>query len=391
MGVILREKKLREGGVSFYLDISLNGKRSYRFLDIQATGNRRSDEFREKKKLAEEARDALQYDLNVKKNNLPDEKKRQYDFFVFYEDKTKNMRSPGGYRYVTSLLKEYTGFEVLPMREITKEFLLGFQDWMKAEHMHNNSIYAVVHRFSTYITRAVEAGYMQDNPFHKIPREMRVKLRPTAPRFLTEEQIKHLNKHSEGIHDQVRLGFFFGCFTGLRWGDFSRLRWDQIITHKIDKKPVKVLQFQQIKTEFFVYLPLSKAAIAILEQRKKEAEKELTSPYVFPYLYEPYPKRTRYSHCTDILKVWRKKSGIEELKFHLGRHTFATTLLSHGADLYTVSKMLGHTEIKNTQKYANVVDRKKVEAASSFPTFNLKTISPKAKTTKKAPVKKKKK
>jgi integrase len=387
MGVVLREKKIGGGGVSFYLDININGKRTYRFLGIKASGNRRSDEFREAKLLAEEARDALQYEITVKKNNLPDGKKRNYDFFAFYAEKTVNMRSPGGYKYVINLLKEYTGYEVLPMSDITKEFLLGFQEFMKKKDLHNNSIYGVLHRFSTFITRAVGAGYMQDNPFHKIPREMRVKLRATAPRFLTEEQVMHLNKHSTGVHDQVRLGFFFGCFSGLRWGDFSRLRWDQITTQMIDKKPVKMLQFQQVKTNFFVYLPLSQAAIDILEERKKKAEKELSSPYVFPYLFEPYPKRNRYSHCADILKVWREKSGISELKFHLGRHTFATTLLSHGADLYTVSKMLGHTEIKNTQKYANVVDRKKVEAATNFPTFNLNGKKPKA--AKKKAVKKK--
>lgn len=377
MGVILREKKLRVGGVSFYLDISLNGKRTYKFLGIIAKGSRRSDEFRDAKRMAEEARDALQYEINVKKNYLPDEKKQNYDFFAFYTERTANMRAPGGYRYVLNLLKEFTGYEVLPMREITKEFLLEFQEFLKKKQLHNNSVYGVLHRFSTFITRAVGAGYMQYNPFHKIPREVRVKLRPATPRFLTEEQINHLNKHSEGIHDQVRLGFFFGCFTGLRWGDFSRLRWDHIITHKIDNKPVKVLQFQQLKTSFFVYLPLSKSAIDILDIRKKESEKELTSPYVFPYLYEPYPKGNRYAHCNDILKKWREKSGIQELNFHLGRHTFATTLLSNGADLYTVSKMLGHTEIKNTQKYANVVDRKKVEAALNFPTFNLKVITQK--------------
>lgn len=52
------------------------------------------------------------------------------------------------------------------------------------------------------------------------------------------------------------------------------------------------------------------------------------------------------------------------LAFHTARHTFATMMLTLGADLYTVSKLLGHTSVKMTQVYAKIVNKKKDDAVN---------------------------
>ena len=66
-----------------------------------------------------------------------------------------------------------------------------------------------------------------------------------------------------------------------------------------------------------------------------------------------------------LLKPWAKAAGIDKrFSFHTSRHTFATMLLTLGADLYTVSKLLGHSQIKNTQVYAEIINRRKVEAVN---------------------------
>jgi len=65
------------------------------------------------------------------------------------------------------------------------------------------------------------------------------------------------------------------------------------------------------------------------------------------------------------LKAWAERAGIEKnLTLHTARHTYATTLLTKGADLYTVSKLLGHSEVATTQIYAKIVDKKKVDAVN---------------------------
>ena len=76
-------------------------------------------------------------------------------------------------------------------------------------------------------------------------------------------------------------------------------------------------------------------------------------------------------YLNKLLKDWVKSSGIKKrITFHTSRHTNATLLLSLGVDLYTVSKLLGHTQIKTTQIYAKIVDKKKDDAVNMIPSFS---------------------
>ena len=365
MGVKLREKCLRDGGVSFYLDISHGGKRWYQFLDIKARGARSSVEFKDQMKLAKQARSATEYQLTCQKNNLPDATKQQRDFLVFVMERAAVLKVPRVYGSMVNLLKAYSGREQLPMDAITKEFLIGFQEFLKKREMGSRSIYCMVHRLSTFINKAVECEYMHENPYHRIPKTQRVKLKKKTPNYLTLEQLETIAQHSRGIPKQLQLAFFFSCFVGLRWSDCSRLKWSQIIRQKMDGKEVTVLGMQQQKTEHKSYFPLSQQALDILENCKQL--QEVKSPYVFPDLYEPEGERKRQSAAQFQMNRWRKQTGFDKLHFHLSRHTFATLILSEGADLYTVSKLLGHTDIKHTMVYAHVVDKLKMEAVARLP------------------------
>ncbi len=233
--------------------------------------------------------------------------------------------------------------------------------------MGTNSIYMIVHRFCTYIYKAVESGFMQGNPYQKIPRAQRVKLKRNTPDYLSMDQIEMLAEKSKGIPQQLKLAFFFSCFAGLRWSDCSRLRWAQISKQKIEEQDVTVLRLEQIKTQHSAHVPLSAQAASILDERKRMAAKETPSPYVFPELYEEEKEYKVKNMMSRYMDKWRKQAALERLYFHLARHTFATLTLTEGADLYTVSKLLGHTDIKNTMIYAHVVDRLKMQAVARLP------------------------
>ena len=105
------------------------------------------------------------------------------------------------------------------------------------------------------------------------------------------------------------------------------------------------------KTGTLVEIPLNKKALKLIGKRRKEHEQ------VFQDL--------QYPHINKKLKKWLDKAQItKKITFHCSRHTFATLLISRGADIYTVSKLLGHSSVSQTEKYAKVVSKKKTEAIS---------------------------
>lgn len=76
------------------------------------------------------------------------------------------------------------------------------------------------------------------------------------------------------------------------------------------------------------------------------------------------------SYIDKLLKIWAKDARItKNLTFHVSRHTFATLSITYGAELYTVSKLLGHADIKTTQIYADVINEKKRDAVNSIPSI----------------------
>lgn len=107
------------------------------------------------------------------------------------------------------------------------------------------------------------------------------------------------------------------------------------------------------KTKEPIYLPLSPEALRWMPERGEKSSEDA----VFDL-----PSTT---HINILLKPWAKAAGIDKkFSFHTARHTFATMMLTLGADLYTTSKLLGHTDVKMTQVYAKIINRKKDEAVN---------------------------
>ncbi len=107
------------------------------------------------------------------------------------------------------------------------------------------------------------------------------------------------------------------------------------------------------KTRKLLYLPLSEQARRFIPSRGTKKSGDLV--FDLP----------TFRGSNEALKHWVSKAGIDkDITFHSSRHTFATLLLTQGADLYTVSKLLGHSDIKVTQVYATIIDKKKQDAVN---------------------------
>ena len=168
--------------------------------------------------------------------------------------------------------------------------------------------------------------------------------------YLTIEEVQRLAK-TECEYPAIKRAFLFSCLTGLRRSDVIRLTWGDVYQQGEFTRII----FRQKKTRKQEYLDISPHAAELMGERGKEDE------HVFPDIHSP--------SCTNnTIKRWVLRAGIhKEITFHCGRHTFATMMLDLGVDIYTLSKMLGHSDLTNTQIYAKVLDKNRQAAVIKIP------------------------
>lgn len=164
--------------------------------------------------------------------------------------------------------------------------------------------------------------------------------------------VEELNKLAVTPCDRpiLKRAALFSALTGLRHCDIQKLHWSEVQTDGDNH----ILNFTQKKTKGVEYMPISEQAYNLC------GEPQEPSTLVFEDLPDP-------SWISRPLERWIKAAGItRKITFHCFRHTYATLQLAGGTDIYTVSKMLGHTNVKTTQIYAKVVDEKKQKAANAI-------------------------
>jgi integrase len=167
--------------------------------------------------------------------------------------------------------------------------------------------------------------------------------------YLTETELQQL-ADTPCEHDETRRSALFSAITGLRHSDIAKLTWREINDNETDPR----IEFRQKKTKGVVYSYLSPEALQLCGKRATPES------LVFPNL-------TAGHELKRIIDKWIKQAKItKNITFHCFRHTFATLQLAGGTDIYTVSKMLGHTDLKTTQIYAKVVDEKKQKATKAI-------------------------
>lgn len=189
---------------------------------------------------------------------------------------------------------------------------------------------------------AQKRGYLLHDPFLN----HRFHLEPVDRGFLTDEEIlkivnKDLNIERLGL---VRDIFIFSCFTGLAYIDVANLRPDHIVTMDDKQWIMTKRQKTNIETNILL-LDIPKSIIARYNHKTYRDGK------LFPVLSN--------QKTNSYLKEIADLCGIKKnLTFHMARHTFATMSLSKGVPMESVSKMLGHTNIKTTQIYARITNKK---------------------------------
>lgn len=381
MSVQLREKKMRDGRISLYLDIYHNKTRWYEFLEIHINCKKPTEDDKEKKKLANEIRAKRENELIVQENGLVDKSKRKADFVEWFDLYMKKRNLNNTHNKSTLIhLKNYLDKKPLPFNALTSEWIMVYSRYLVTK-VSNNTASDYLRNMFTALEDGVRQDIIVQNPFRKIPRHERLKRKPIFRNAFTIEELQLLSDTDCNIEPQYKQAYLFSCFTGLRWSDVNPLRWSEIITKTIDGIEEWFIYFKQEKTEDIEYLPLSDGAVDILKERKNDMiENKEGSLFVFPNAKEFDKKKgTLGKRVNYALKKWAKAAGIdsERMHFHSARHTFATNVLENSpdGDLWTVSKLLGHKTISATQIYAHVRDGRKKSAVKGLPKLNMKSQS----------------
>ena len=150
-------------------------------------------------------------------------------------------------------------------------------------------------------------------------------------------------------NESVKGAYLFSCFCGLRISDIIKLQWKDVF---VDRGQYRLSVSMQ-KTKEPIYLPLSPEALKWMPARGDKAPDDNVFDLPSPAM------------VNILIKPWAKAAGINKrFTFHTARHTFATMMLTLGADLYTTSKLLGHADVKMTQVYAKIINQKKDDAVN---------------------------
>jgi integrase len=368
MGVTLRQRKGRAGKVSLYLDIYDKGKRWNEYLDIHIADTKKlGKDDKDKLALAESIRTQREYAMIVDKKGegIPNKKAQEGDFVEYYMSihRTKKSRQWDG---AVKALADFTKGLPVTFPEVNAKWLLEFQKFLLGR-MANNTAFYYMWTLSYSLSQAEREDVIPKNPFKTIRKEDRLRLRKSLPKYLTLDELRLLANAETKVNPEVRAAFFFSCFSGLRWSDLCRLKWSQVksITAR-NGENYTALELQVKKTDLPLSIPLPEQAKEILQGQKDKPHRD-TDP-IFPWCGENPDDRFRNHRANDLLKRWARDAGLDKaLQFHMARHTFATMTLEHGADLYTVSKLLGHTNITTTTIYAKVVDDMKKRAVAGLP------------------------
>lgn len=295
------------------------------------------------------------------KNKINGVEKRHYMLIPIFKQHNEEIRaligkeySPATHeRYETSLkhTEDFIRWKYkisdIDIRKIDHEFITSYEFYLKSvRNCCQNTASKYIKNFGKIIRICLANGWIIRNPFINY----KGKMVEVERSFLSMKEIETMFKKnfvSERIN-HVRDIFLFSCYTGLAYADVKKLSHKDI---GIGIDGEKWIFINRTKTDTRSNIPLLPIAASILDKYKDHPQ-VVHQEKLLPIL----SNQKMNAYLKEIADV----CGInKELTFHTARHTFATTVtLSNGVPIESVSKMLGHKNLKTTQHYAKILDLK---------------------------------
>ena len=369
----LRSRALSDGSKSLYLDIYINGRRRYEYLKLYLIPEHgRGDKAKNTQTmmLADAIRSQRVLELQKGTFGLDDNFNLDTNFLTYYRamvEKRRGAESVGnwGNWYSALLYLEDYCHPHTTFREITPRWVEGFRDFLDRARVRNHHVDKEAHpdsscrplsqnsklsyfrKLKACLNQAVRDRIIPHNPCYQVEG---FKEDEAERVFLTIDEVKAMAA-TECRYPVLKRAFLFSCLTGLRKSDVGRLRWADVT----QVGEFTRITFKQQKTKGLQYLDINQQAADLLGERGEPGQKVFAG--------------FSYNNSTNIaLNQWALRAGVSKhLSYHCSRHTFALMMLSLGTDFYTLSKLMGHTDIKSTMTYAHIIDMTRQRAVSKIP------------------------
>lgn len=370
--VRLRQRLMASGNTSLYLDIYVNGKRNYEYLNLYLIPEvSRSDKAKNKEtmRLAEAVRAKRVIEVQNGLYGFSEGYKLDTNFLEYYYRLCEQRHGEMSRGNWGNWLSAYRHLQIyckpnLTFGEITSDWVRGFKEYLdktarvrdkrkKTETDHDtkplseSSKVSYFNKLRACINQAFEEKIIPHNPLRGVEGFKRVEVERV---YLTLEEVRAMAA-AECKYPVLRRAFLFSCLTGIRKSDIEKMTWKEV---REEGGHVRII-FKQQKTKGQEYLDITAKAVPYLGERGADDDKVFQGFYYSSYMLME-------------LKRWAVRAGItKDITFHTGRHTFAVLMMTLGAEIYTVQKLLGHREIHTTQIYAKIIDKKKQEAVDMIP------------------------
>jgi integrase len=243
----------------------------------------------------------------------------------------------------------------LKFADLNEKFCNEFKEYLLTTKSNKSSKVTLAQNSAVSYFNKLKATLKQAYKDEYLTSDLNAKIEPikqveTRRNFLTIVELNSLVK-TECNNPLLKRAALFSALTGLRFSDIKNLVWGEL---EYIEGNGYFIKFKQQKTKGVEMMPISEQAYSLLSESKEPTDK------VFEGLtYSAYENKHLYQ--------WIGAAGItKDITFHCFRHTFATLQLSKGTDIYTVSKMLGHRELKTTQIYAKITETKLMNDFASF-------------------------
>lgn len=378
-----KAKTAANGLVPIYARITINGKRielsTNRFVEI----SKWSTEAGKMKGTSEDAR-SINNHLDLLKSQIRDAEmelihkkitittetikskllgvdERARMLVPIFQDHNNKIKELVGKEYAPGTLERYTtslkhtiefmqwkyNISDIDITKIDHAFITDYEFWLRSvRNCANNTAVKYLKNFNKIIKLCLANDWLDKNPFANY----RSKVKEVERVYLTEEEIQSIIEKDFKTErlSLVRDIFLFSCFTGLAYIDVKNLTKSHI-NYGIDGE--KWIFTHRQKTESASKIPILPVTQMIIDK------------------YENHPQCINEDKLLPILSNQKMNAYLKEiagvceiekeLTFHIARHTFATTVtLTNGVPIESVSKMLGHKNLRTTQHYAKVLDRK---------------------------------